>query len=107
MQTLFCRPREFCPALGNRSFLTRPDDLKSWGARSGRSNSGTSNAHVLLFARTASSFRELTDFLGALRIKYKTSAAGRNLPDLIKLSRGGAGKYFLIIFEVTIGTQCP
>jgi hypothetical protein len=68
-----------------------------WGARS-RGNSASS-AHVLLFARTASSFRELTDFLGALRIKYKTSAAGRNLPDLIKLSRGGAGKYFLIIFE--------
>jgi hypothetical protein len=79
-----------------------------WGARNNNNNRNRGNnnnggaaaaAHVLLFARTASSFRDLTEFLGALRIKYKTSAAGRNLPDLIKLSRGGAGKYFLIIFE--------
>ena len=100
---LFCvRPRQFCPATSNNTLVhmrNHPDDLKMWGARNNNNNRGNVAAHVLLFARTASSFRELTDFLGALRIKYKTSAAGRNLPDLIKLSRGGTGKYFLIIFE--------
>jgi len=91
MITIF-RPRNFC-ARSNRSKISPPDDLKTWGPKNHYS------AHILLFAKTASSSKLLKDFLGALRLKYKISTSGKNLPDLIKLSRGGVGKYFVIVFE--------
>ncbi len=40
----------------------------------------------------------MTELLSASRIKYKSVVAGKNLPDLIKISKG-VGKYGVIIFE--------
>jgi len=84
----------FCPAV-NRSQLSRPpDDLKVWGPKNRNS------AHVLILSRgPASDLREVKDLLAASRIKYKVSSPGKSLPELTKVSRGGTGKYFVIVFE--------
>lgn len=92
IKLFYCSPRNFCPRT-NRSRISRPDDLKVWGPRNRNS------AHLLLVAKSASSSKLIKDLLGSVRLKYKVSASGKNLPDLIKLSRGGVGKYFMIIFE--------
>ena len=51
---------------------------------------------VLLVVKT--SFSKIPEILKANRIAYKTTVAGKNLPDLIKMTRG-VGKYGVIIFE--------
>lgn len=87
------KARNFCPPrTSNLSRISGPDDLRAWGPKRNRNS-----AHLLLFAK--SSFRTVADFLASARLKYKISSSGKNLPDLIKLSRGGVGKYYIIIFE--------
>ena len=55
---------------------------------------------VLLIPKTSYSnaFKAVTELLVANRIKFKSSVAGRNLPDLIKTSKG-TGKFGAIFFE--------
>lgn len=55
---------------------------------------------VLIIPKTSysSAFKSVSEILVANRIKYKSSVAGKNLPDLIKLSKG-MGKYGVIVFE--------
>ena len=68
--------------------------FKVWGPKNRNS------AHVLILSRgPASDLREVKDLLAASRIKYKVSSPGKSLPELTKVSRGGTGKYFVIVFE--------
>ena len=42
--------------------------------------------------------RELKELLGSVRVKYKQTHAGRNLPDMIRLAKGVA-KYVVVVFQ--------
>ena len=55
---------------------------------------------VLIVSKTSysSAFKSVSEILVANRIKYKLSVVGKNLPDLIKLSKG-MGKYGVVVFE--------
>jgi len=59
-----------------------------------------SPAKVLLVTKTSYSatFQIATEILTANRVGFKASVAGKNLPDLIKLTKG-TGKYGVIFFE--------
>ena len=82
--------RSFCPAPGPPEEDEAPDDLTHWG---------DGQARVLFFAAgSPASSREIRELLGAVRVKYKQTRAGRHLPDMIRLSRG-QGKYLVVMFQ--------
>ena len=86
----------FCPSSYHSS--APPDDLTYWGSPP------TTNWHngvrILLFSSNPgpAQAREITDFLVMNRLKYKLAYSGRNLPDLISLSKGMA-KHLVIVFQ--------
>jgi len=87
---------DFCPSSNHSS--APPDDLTYWG--SPPTTTGHSGVRILLFSSNPgpAQAREITDFLVMNRLKYKLAYSGRNLPDLISLSKGMA-KYLVIVFQ--------
>ena len=67
---------------------------------SGKDGSFQHRRIVLIVSKTSysSAFKSVSEILVANRIKYKLSVVGKNLPDLIKLSKG-MGKYGVVVFE--------
>jgi len=92
------RAHNFCPA-SNLSSLS-PDDLSYWGSPLSFTPNGHNSVRILLFSSNPgpSQAKEITDFLVMNRLKYKLAYSGRNLPDLIRLSKGMA-KYLVIVFQ--------
>lgn len=86
----------FCPSSNHSS--APPDDLTYWG--SPPTTTGHNAVRILLFSSNPgpAQAREITDFLVMNRLKYKLAYSGRNLPDLISLSKGMA-KYLVIVFQ--------
>ena len=74
------------------------DDLNYWGFPP---NSNSRNSvRILLFSSNPgpSQAKDITELLVMNRLKYKLAYSGRNLPDLISLSKGLA-KYLVIVFQ--------
>ena len=86
----------FCPSSNHSA--APPDDLTYWG--SPPTTTQHNAVRILLFSSSPgpAQAREITDFLVMNRLKYKLAYSGRNLPDLISLSKGIA-KYLVIVFQ--------
>jgi len=90
------KAQSFCSVV-NESSQTQ-DDLNYWGFPL-NSNSHKS-VRILLFSSNPgpSQAKDITELLVMNRLKYKLAYSGRNLPDLISLSKGLA-KYLVIVFQ--------
>jgi len=94
---ILLRPQNFCHDSNLSSPI--PDDLTYWGSPPSNPN-GRNSVRILLFSSSPgpTQAKAITDFLVANRLKYKLAYSGRNLPDLIRLSKGMA-KYLVIVFQ--------
>ena len=87
------KPQEFCKATDN---TVTPSRL----LQSLINTKTRSPGKVLIVNKTSYSkgYKAVTEILSAHRIGYKSTVAGKNLPDLIKVTRN-VGKYGVIVFE--------
>ena len=87
------KPQEFCKATDNTVIPSRL--IQSLTTTKTRSP-----GKVLIVNKTSYSkgYKAVTEILSAHRIGYKSTVAGKNLPDLIKVTRN-VGKYGVIVFE--------
>jgi hypothetical protein len=103
-------PLDQCNALsfdrhGNRTLKTGTLPSAATGDTTGGggplSSTPRKQAKVLLIPKSTYSiaFKTVTETLVANRIGYKSTVSGKNLPDLIKASKPGVGKYGAIFFE--------
>ena len=85
---------EFCKATDHRS--SQPNRLLHTLLNSKTRSPGK----VLIVNKTSYSkgYKSVTEILSAHRIGYKSTVAGKNLPDLIKVTKN-VGKYGVIVFE--------
>ncbi|TRY79158.1 hypothetical protein TCAL_07047 [Tigriopus californicus] len=99
--------RQFRTELGVRSGMCNREVLigsvrrGNWSAEQiGTDYRKRKASRVLLFTKTtySSAFKAITEILTANRIKFKATVVGKNLPDLIKASKGVA-KYSVMFFE--------
>lgn len=82
--------RKFCD-LDPQGNIEPLDDLTYWSGNQVR---------VLFFSAGGgtNTNRDLKELLGLVRVKYKQTHAKKNLPDMIRLSKG-VGKYLVVIFQ--------
>ena len=79
-------PRQFCAPQAAEGEV---EELAAWVP---------GQVRVLLFTSTPGGLREVKEALGAVRVKYKATVAGRPLPEMVRSPRG-RGKYLVVLFQ--------